>query len=59
MTDTHMVSHSQLLHADNHIEMADPDVVFNLTLSCVNDAEAKVNTLSDLITKEQPVTRSH
>jgi hypothetical protein len=39
--------------------MADPDVVFNLTFGCIDDAEAKVNALSDLIAKEQPVTRSH
>jgi hypothetical protein len=39
--------------------MADPDVVVDVTLFRVDDADAKVNALPDVITKEQPVTRAH
>src|SRR5712692_10133277 len=59
MPDPHVISDGQLLYANDDVEVSDPHVVVDPAFADIDDAEAKVDALADLVTEQKPVTWSH
>jgi molybdopterin/thiamine biosynthesis adenylyltransferase len=55
MPDARVILNRQFLHADDDVEMTDTNVVFNRTLTGVENAESDANSLADLVTKEPTI----
>ncbi|MBA2703364.1 MAG: hypothetical protein H0U60_05890 [Blastocatellia bacterium] len=55
VANPNMVAHLQLLDADYQIEMPNRNVIADPAFPDVDDAQANPHSLSDFVTKKQPI----
>ena len=55
--DPRVVAHRQLFCPDKNIQVTDRHIVIDRTFAGVNNRQSDPHTLSDLVTKQMPVTK--
>ena len=56
MSNSDVIANLQLLHPDNHVEVADADVITDAALLRIDDAQADANAFADAVTKNQTIS---
>src|SRR4051812_27335294 len=59
MADAHMVTHKQIVHPEDHIEVTNLNAVFDDAMRRVDDTESNAHALADAIAEQEAQTRPH